>query len=950
MSYVEDPAPGYGGLAPRAAFGSDARSARSLSLNGDWLFRLSPSVPAAPAAIERDDFDDSAWSELPVPANWQLHGHGSPAYTNVAYPFPVNPPEVPSDNPTGDYRLRFTLSAEWQDEPAVLRFDGIDSCARIWLNGHELGVTKGSRLPAEFAVGPLLRTGENLLAVRVHQWSSGSYLEDQDMWWLSGIFRDVTLLARPDGGIADYWIRADYDHVTGQGTLRVEAGPDVRISVDELGIEDHPTGEPIPAGVVEPWSAELPRLYLGELRTAAERVPVRIGFRTVRVEDGQLKVNGRPVLLHGVNRHEHHPRFGRAVPGAAAVADIELMKRHNINAVRTSHYPPDPAFLELCDEYGLWVIDECDLETHGFGMLGWAGNPSDDPQWTDAYLDRMRRTVERDKNRPSVILWSLGNESHTGPNLARMASWTRERDETRPVHYEGDFECEYVDVYSRMYADHQEVDRIGRQEDENERRRELPFLLCEYAHAMGNGPGGLLEYRELFERHPRCQGGFVWEWIDHGITRQDADGREFFAYGGDFGEPIHDGHFIIDGLVFPDRSPSPGLTEFAKVIEPVRISGTSSGIRVENHYDFATLEHLTFSWQLEDEGIVVAEGRLEVPTVQPGQSAVVALPALTATTGESWLTVRAALSEDTRWAEAGHVVGWGQLPISAAAEPPAAGPAATVFRAPDQLQLGIGRFDPVSGMLTGIGGHQVTGPRLDLWRAPTENDRGSARPDEQAWRGAGLHRLQHRVADVTVEDGALVVRTRVAPPALGFGMFADYRWRADADGLRLRVDIEPDGEWPCSLPRLGLRMALPGAFERVEWFGGGPGEAYPDSRQAARIGRFAYGIDELQTPYVYPQENGNRTDVRWARLSTASGSEIRIEGSPVFDFTARRWTSEELDAAEHTVDLRPGELVHLNLDLAQHGLGSASCGPGVLPQYRLHARKDSFALTFRALS
>ncbi|WP_328616076.1 DUF4981 domain-containing protein [Amycolatopsis sp. NBC_00355] len=649
MSYVEDPAPGHGSVPPRAAFTSDAPA---LSLSGTWRFRLSPAVAAAPAGVERDDFDDSAWDELPVPSMWQLHGYGKPAYTNVHYPFPVDPPHVPSDNPTGDHRRRFDLPASWPAGPAVLRFDGIDSCARIWLNGTELGVTKGSRLPSEFEVGPLLRPRDNVLAVRVHQWSAGSYLEDQDMWWLSGIFRDVTLLARPAGGIGDYWVRADYDHTTGLGTVRVETDADALLSIPELGVSDHPAGLPL-ALPVEPWSAESPRLYDGSLSTAAERVPVRIGFRTVTIDDGQLKVNGRRLLLRGVNRHEHHPRTGRVVPRDVALADVLLMKRHHVNAVRTSHYPPDPAFLELCDEYGLWVIDECDLETHGFGPLDWEGNPSAEPLWADAYLDRMRRTVERDKNRPSVILWSLGNESHTGPNLERMAEWTRHRDPTRPVHYEGDHECSYVDVHSRMYATHAEVESIGLREDGNARRRDLPFLLCEYGHAMGNGPGGLLEYRELFERYPNCQGGFVWEWLDHGLLAGDH-----FAYGGDFGETIHDGNFVIDGLVFPDRTPSPGLGEFAKIIEPVRIETGPDGIRVSNHYDFVSTAHLTFTWVLEDEGITVADGVLDVPVVHSGQSVGVPLPRLPVTGGETWLTVSASLTSAAAWAPAGHVVGW----------------------------------------------------------------------------------------------------------------------------------------------------------------------------------------------------------------------------------------------------------------------------------------------------
>ncbi|HEX7309117.1 glycoside hydrolase family 2 TIM barrel-domain containing protein [Lentzea sp.] len=920
MSYVEDPSPGTGALPPRAFFTSDAAS---LPLDGTWRFRLSSH---AHAPLDTGDFDDSGWDAITVPGHWQLQGHGKPAYTNVRYPFPVEPPFVPSENPTGDHRLTFDLPADWPDEPAVLRFDGVDSCGRVWLNGDELGVTRGSRLPSEFEVGHLLRPRRNVLVVRVHQWSSGSYLEDQDMWWLSGIFRSVTLLSRPRGGVADYQLTASYDHVTGLGTLQVAGA---MVSVPELDVHDLLPGQELSLPV-EPWSAENPRLYDGVVHTDAERVPVRIGFRTVAIEDGVLTVNGARIVFRGVNRHEHHPRSGRAVPRETALQDVLLMKRHNVNAVRTSHYPPDPHFLDLCDEHGLWVVDECDLETHGFEPLGWAGNPSDDPRWADAHLDRMRRMVERDKNHPSIVLWSLGNESHTGLNLAAMASWTRDRDPSRPVHYEGDHDCEYVDVYSRMYASHEEVDEIGRTH-----AHDLPFVLCEFAHAMGNGPGGMLEYRELFERHRTVQGGFVWEWIDHGL---EQDGH--FAYGGDFGEPLHDGNFVVDGLVFPDRTPSPGLLEFAKVFEPVRITGSAEGLRITSLYDHVPLGHLRFDWVCEDDGIEVAAGALDVPPVAPGARVEVALPEVPAVSGEGLLTVRASLSSATTWADAGHVVGWGQIVVAEPAPAPAVGAVELVGHG-DVLWLGPGEFDPVTGLLTRLGEHPVDGPRLDLWRAPTDNDRGSAHPEDRAWREAGLHRLQHRVVEVDPRETSLVVRTRVAPPSLGFGMLADYTWTADGDRLRLRVDVTPDGEWPCTLPRLGLRLALPSGLDTVEWFGGGPGEAYADSRQAARIGRYEFTVDALQTPYVFPQENGNRADVRWLRIG-----DVRVDGEPTFGFTARRWTSEDLDAARHTTDLVPRDRVYLNLDLAQNGLGTASCGPGVLPQHRLHAREASFTLTF----
>ncbi|WP_329535574.1 DUF4981 domain-containing protein [Streptomyces sp. NBC_01450] len=951
--YYEDFAPGAGALTPRAAFGSDADR---LSLNGDWQFRLSPSVAAADAA---EAAPNPSWDVLPVPAHWALHGHGSPQYTNIRYPFPVDAPRVPTDNPTGDYRLTFDLPVSWpEDGASLLRFEGVESCYRVRLNGHELGTAKGSRLPHEFDTGPHLLRHGNVLSVRVHQWSSGSYVEDQDMWWLAGIFRDVELVHRPMGAVRDFFVHAGFDHVTGEGTLRVDATPGGRITVPELGI-DLATGQSATLPV-EPWSAEVPRLYDAVLATDAERVPFRVGFRTVAVEDGVIKVNGNPILLRGVNRHEFHPDHGRALPYSTMREDVLLMKQHNINAVRASHYPPHPDFLDLCDEFGLWVIDEADLETHGFGGDDWRGNPADDPRWEEALVDRAARMVERDKNHPSVIMWSLGNESGTGRNLAAMSEWIRARDPRRLIHYEGDWSCAYVDVYSRMYASHEEVELIGRREEKplddpelDARRRAMPFIQCEYAHAMGNGPGGLTEYQRLFETYERLQGGFVWEWIDHGLRTQDAEGREFFAYGGDFGETLHDGNFCADGLLFPDRSPSPGLLEYKKVIEPVGIEVDTAAVtvRIANKYDVADLSQLAFTWSYAVEGRPVAEGALPVPPLRPGESAEIPLPAAPEASAEAWWTVRAVLAADTPWASAGHEVAWGQALAAVPARPQAR---ASVSPVPgrSQITLGPATFDPVRGTLRTLHGFEVTAPRLDLWRATTDNDRG---PDEAQsvatqWRRHALDRVQHRHDSLTVDETSVLVRTRVAPPAGFFGLYADYRWTSDGTRLTLTVDITPDGEWPCPLPRLGVRMGLPARLATVEWFGTGPGESYADTRRAARVGRYVATVDQLQTPYVFPQENGSRGDVRWADFRDAEGAGLRVEGDPVFALTARRWTTEQLESARHPTDLTPSDVLHVNLDLAQHGIGTASCGPGVLAPYQLRATPASFTVTFAGLS
>ncbi|MDQ1485097.1 MAG: beta-galactosidase, partial [Actinomycetota bacterium] len=596
--WIEDHFPVRGARASRAWVRSDAAL---LDLNGQWRFRFGQRADAE-LDFASPTHDDASWDVLSVPSHWQLQDdqgrYGKPAYTNQIFPFAVDPPHVPDENPTGDYRRTFALPAGFLADGAraVLRFDGVDSAYAVWLNGVEVGRSVGSRLATEFDVTDAVRpVGDNVLAVRVHQWSSASYLEDQDMWWLSGIFRDVALLARPIGAVDDVFVHADYDPASGTGRLRVETDVPAILIVPELGIEA-PTGEEIDVGVVEPWSAERPMLYEAEVVAAGERIQLRIGFRTVAIVNGVFTVNGRPVKLRGVNRHEVSPDHGRAVTEAEMLADVLLMKQHNINAIRTSHYPPHPRFLEMCDEYGLWVIDECDLETHGFVLIDWRGNPSDDPRWAEAMVDRMRRTVERDKNHPSVVLWSLGNESGTGRNLSSMAAWARNRDPSRPLHYEHDPSCTDVDVYSRMYATHEEVAAIASREEEplddaqlDARRRAMPFVQCEYAHAMGNGPGGLLEYQELFESSERCMGGFVWEWIDHGLRQRDEHGRMRFAYGGDFGEPLHDGNFVADGLVFPDRTPSPGLLDFAAVIAQVRFSAEGEQLRLTNWFDFRDL-------------------------------------------------------------------------------------------------------------------------------------------------------------------------------------------------------------------------------------------------------------------------------------------------------------------------------------------------------------------------
>ncbi len=962
--YVDDPGPGSGYLAPRALLDSDAQHA---SLNGQWRFRMVGRASSELDGFWDPGFDDDGWDRIAVPCHWQLNGYGTPAYTNVAYPIPVDPPAVPDANPTGDYRVRFDLPPGWPESGrTLLRFDGVDSCFAVWCNGVRLGDAKGSRLPTEFDITGLVRPAGNVVAVRVHQWSAGTYLEDQDMWWLSGIFRDVTLRHRPDGGLDDVYVKADFDPLTGTGTLRVASEADAVVSVPALGRFDMPANTTIDCGAVEPWSAEVPHRYDVIVATPSETVTVRTGFRTISIEDGRLLVNGKPIVLRGVNRHEFHPELGRALDLDTMRSDVLLMKRHGINAIRTSHYPPHPRFLSLCDELGLWVVDECDLETHGFKLVGWHGNPSDDSSWLPAILDRTRRMVERDKNHPSVIMWSLGNEAGTGENLAAAAAWIADRDPSRPRHYEGDRQSGYVDVYSRMYPSHAEVERIGRGTEEplddpeaDAHRRSLPFVMCEYGHAMGNGPGGLAEYQQLIEAYPRCAGGFVWEWIDHGLAARTPDGTAFYGYGGDFGEEVHDGSFVCDGLLFPDRSPSPGLLEFAKLIEPVRFEFEPGIIRVSNRYDFRDTAHLEFRWSVAIGGKPVAAGPLHVPPLAPGAGASVPWPAEASNPGsppapadgspagppaEAWLTVFAHLIADEPFAPAGHEVAWGQTRLDRPA-PERPSPSWLPPTRSGELALGPGRFDPDSGLLVRLGGQQVSGPVLDLWRAPTDNDIGALL--DQQWRASGLHRPHHRQVALAVGADTIVATVRTGAAGTDIGYLTTFTWRARTpDRLALTVAAQPVGGWTGPVPRLGVRFEMPDSLDDVEWFGLGPGEAYPDTRAAVRVGRWTCTVDGMQTPYVRPQENGNRMAARWVRLAGPAGDGIAVHGDSTFDFTVRRWTSADLDAADHPYQLRRRGHILLNLDAAQHGIGSASCGPKTLDRYALVARPFQLSLEF----
>lgn len=971
--HAPDPAltnllPWQGPVPPRAHLHSDAPL---LDLSGTWRFRLVDGPASAPEGFTDPDFDDADFDDLPVPSCWQMVDpagrapYGRPAYLNINYPIPApgpgEPVTVPDANPTGCYRHGFDLPGEFTGEAVervLLRFEGVDSFARVWLNGHDLGWTKGSRLTSEFDVTDVLRPGRNVLAVRVSQWSDATFLEDQDMWWLSGIFRRVSLLARPRGGIDDLFVHSDLLD-DGRGRLLVDGPTDAVVRIPELDVETACNVEVV-VDEVQPWTAETPNLYTATVSTPTETVTVRVGFRTVAIDGDVITVNGSKIVLRGVNRHEWHPVTGRTLDEATMRADLDLMKSHGVNAIRTSHYPPDARFLDLCDEYGVWVMLENDLETHGWEPFDWQGTPVTEERWFPAMLNRMQRAVERDKNHPCVISWSLGNESHSGEGVRVMNDWVKGRDPSRFTHYEGDQAREITDVWSHMYPILERVEAIRDHAAlpdptpvaETEREQGLPFLMCEFEHAMGNGPGEFEEYERLgfdpTNSRDRMHGGFVWEWIDHGI-----DTGRGYVYGGDFGEVLHDSNFVCDGLVMPDRTPSPGLLEFTAVLGAVRIEvdGPCGAVTVVNRRDFTDLSDVEFTWQLVDDGAPVSSGELPVGALVAHGTWRGSVE-LTRRSPRTVLVVEARQREDTAWAPAGHVVARasGLVDPDPCTDCPDESPTATPTRDGQGWRLGPARFDR-NGRLVALGEDDVVGPVLDLYRAPIDND--SAGPLARAEilapaLEAGLHRLVHTTVSVGVDDGDLVVVTRTAAAATIRSMMTTWRWRLTDEGLRLVMETAPRGSWPVMLGRIGMTMGLPGEWREVSWFGLGPGENYPDSRRAATWGRWRADLDQLQTNYVMPQENGLRQGVAELTLrGPGGGLTITPTDSHRPAFAARPWTTAALARARHTWELEPDGHIWLTLDAASAPLGSTSCGPMPMMSHRLYAEPQRLSLLLR---
>ncbi len=949
-------------------------------LNGQWSFNYYKSIERVPETAVSPELPLDKANKVAVPSTWQATGYDQVMYTNIEYPFPIDPPFIPKENPCGVYSRDFIVPSEWEGFRKYIVFEGVDSCFYLYVNGRQIGYSQVSHMTSEFDITDALVEGTNRVTVIVMKWCEGSYLEDQDKFRYSGIFRDVYLLGRPKGHLRDYEIRTELaeDYRTAKMTFTIDAiNPD-----DAIITVTDPDGHDV--GVVRPdsegkaeltvknpilWNAESPELYTVLIDCAGEYIGEHIGIRSVKIENGIFKFNGRIIKLKGVNRHDSDPFTGCVVDMEHMLRDLELMKRHNINAIRTSHYPNDPRFLQMCDKYGFYVVDEADIETHGMGQDGAAWSyMMIEPEWAESVLDRVRLMVERDKNRQCIVLWSMGNESGYGPNMEAALKWTKERDDTRYTHYEGvphsyselddpnnlGFIGE-SDVYSRMYAHAPYCKEYC--ESEGAAR---PLMLCEYCHAMGNGPGDLKEYWDVVYSHPNFMGAFVWEWCDHAFYAGDADnGMPKFYYGGDSGEQPNSDNFCVDGLVSPDRKPHQGLKELKAVIQPVKVEAIDlekGDFRVTNLFDFIYLSRYECKWELTCNGEVVKSASLGALAIPAHSSRDISIDYDIPESGRCYVRfsfVQLGIGELTRDGEEMAFAQF-ELPVKPAAIV-AKLPSGTLEVEENETKIQIQGegfshiFDKTRAafrQLSFNGEKMFASPmQFNMWHAPIDNERFI----KGKWYWKGYNRQTVRVYSTNVEVtlGSCVIEQEIAFVTFSRQPLvrAKVKWTVNRAGdVTLHADAAlREGEQ--FLPRFGVRVMLDKSYDTVDYFGYGPSESYIDKRMSQWRGRFKKKVADMPVDYIRPQENGNRYDTELAAITVNDGAGLVICGGR-FDFSALPYTQEDLERASHNYELVPCGKTVLCIDAMHSGVGSNSCGPDLAEKYQLRGEFD-FDFTLR---
>lgn len=966
-----------------------------LSLNGKWQFHWVKKPADRPLDFFHSNYDDSKWAQIDVPSNWELKGYGTPIYTNVTYPHPTNPPYIGhNDNPVGSYRKQFDIPQDWQNRRVYLHFESGTSAMYIWVNGQKVGYSQVTKSPAEFDITPYVKSGKNIVAAEVYRWSDGSYLEDQDFWRLSGIDRDVYVYSAPQVRLSDFFAKAllDKDYKNGNLSVDVDVTNNTNASatvpvhlelLDATGktVHSQKSSATISAGqtsklalsalIKKPlqWSGESPNLYTLLLTVGNELSSCKVGFRTVEIKNSQLLVNGKVITVKGVNLHEHHDVTGHYIDKATMLKDIEVMKRNNINAVRTSHYPHSPLWYKLCDQYGLYLVDEANIESHGMTYdpkrsLGYK------PEWHAAHIDRIERLIERDKNHPSVIIWSMGNECGNGYVFTDAFKWMKERDNTRPVQFEQAYQKDPTDIVCHMYpsiknmVDYAERTNPGR-----------PYIMCEYSHAMGNSNGNFKEYWDIIRNSPHMQGGFIWDWVDQGLLTSDETGRPFWAYGGDLGghEYTHDENFCLNGLVFPDRTPHPGLYEVKKVYQDIHFKAKdlSKGIiTITNEFMFTSLSDYAFNWELLKNGEQVATGTFAT-TLAPLSSADVklALPAIdTQSADEYFLNVFAKTKKEKPFIPQGFEVAREQFALNTNAFFNA-----NKFKPSGKITLTqTDRFNELTaanvkvaidnntGMLNRFevdGANLLDGTaEVNFWRAPIDNDFGSREQIAlNVWRAAGKNT---KVDDIKVVDNAEVGITELVY-TIGLKDVASkltVKYCLNADGkLNVEASFEPGNNPLPEMPRFGITIPVRNNYDQLGFYGRGPWENYVDRNTASLVGTYRSTVAEQYEPYIRPQENGNKTDVRWATLTNTNGMGLKVTGAQPLNMKALHYTDADFDPGftkkqQHTTDIHPDHRVYFSIDLFQRGLGGdTSWGAKPHRQYRYDAKPYSYSFTIEAV-
>ena len=981
-------------------------SSRYKSLNGQWKFAWVPVPDQAPVDFFKEDYPDATWKNIPVPSNWELQGYGTAIYTNIIYPFTVNPPFIAKeDNPVGCYRTEFEIPMDWANMQITLHFGGVSSAFYVWINGVKVGYSQDSCLPAEFDITPYLKKGKNSMAVKVYRWSDGSYLEDQDHWRLSGIQRDVYLAASPKFQLYDFFVKTIFDHHYTDAELQIQAKvkafgietpkgwsvegqlyddqgkpvleKSMTVETDRLVRRFWPQIDRVPfadlkATVKNPkqWSAEFPNLYTLVLSLKDDKGNIveakssKIGFREVKIKDGELLVNGKSVLLYGVNRHDHSQTGGKVISDEEMINDVTLLKQFNFNAVRTSHYPNNPKWLELCDQYGIYLIDETNIETHGVG--GWLAN---EPQWHNAFVERAIRMVERDKNHASVIFWSLGNESGYGPNHAAMSGWIKDYDDTRYIHYEG---AQYmngaqdppgVDMISRMYVSIDKMVALA-----NHPTDKRPVIWCEYAHSMGNSLGNFYQFWDAIRANKRMIGAFIWDWKDQGILQTDAKGKKYWAYGGDFGDKINTGNFCINGVIAADGTTKPVTWEVKKIHQPVVIKAVSllkGDLLVTNWHHFTDLSVYDITWQLEEDGKVIQEGSLPALKTLPAASERINVPFQKPdlkSGSDYYLKVVFKTNQDNIWAKKGHVVAWEQfdLPFEVAPAPFASldgfGSVKSVETATGVTITGDGFEATITKSDGLLSSYKLKGKEIivvplapNFWRPPTDNDVGGRMPQRLGiWKDAGKERSVKSVSLYQINDKVARVSVESTLDKVHSNLSTSYTVYGNGEIL-VNYDFVSGGGLP-DLPRIGMQMQIHGDFDKFEWYGSGPHETYWDRNMGSAVGVYALSVKKDFYQYVRPQESNNHWNTHWAKLTNTTGEGIVISAENPLNFSAWPYTMEDIEAAKHINELPDRDIITLNIDHLQQGVGgddswSQSAWPH--PEFRIPAKNYSYSFSIK---